>query len=179
MVYELLIMFYWTIYILWEIILIIIFIYLYFNQLQTLRVQHASCHEMSERRRLVKLKDMKKEIFPFILLSCGLGHSQISALPGLHKTVASHSYSISSSSRVHPPGNTPCIPPHKPPPCIPIMHHSPCWPDTQTSYLETFLHGINPPLPMPTHWTTINTLSYIDTLSNPVILHLLRMSKPS
>ena len=43
---------------------------------------------MSESR-LVKLKDMKKEIFPFILLSCEVGHRRISDLPGLHKAVAS------------------------------------------------------------------------------------------
>ena len=52
------------------------------------RGRHASCREMRESRRLVKLKDMKKEIFPFLLLSCGLGHRRISALPGL-KAVAS------------------------------------------------------------------------------------------
>ena len=38
-----------------------------------------------------------------MLLSCGLGHRRISALPGLHKAVASHNYSISSRSRVHSP----------------------------------------------------------------------------
>ena len=63
-----------------------IFIYsLYFNQFPPLRGGHASCHEMSESRRLVKLKDS----FPFMPLSCGLGHRRTSALLGLHKAVAS------------------------------------------------------------------------------------------
>ena len=59
----------------------LIFIYLlYFNQLLPAWLWYASCHEMNKSRKLVKLNDMKKEIFPFILLSCGLGHRQISAL---------------------------------------------------------------------------------------------------
>ena len=88
---------------------------------------------------------MNKEIFPFMLLSCELGHRRISALPSLLKAVASYNYSISSKSRVHPPSITPCIPPHKPPPYTPIMHHSPCLPDIHTSLLQAVLHGINPP----------------------------------
>ena len=85
-----------------------IFIYLLnFNQFPPPRGRHASCREMSETRRLVKLKDMKKEIFLSMPLSCGLSHRRISALPGLHKAVGSHNYGTSSKS---------CIHPHKPSP---------------------------------------------------------------
>ena len=65
-----------------------IFIYLYinfilyFNQLHPPRCRRASCHDMSESRRPVKVKDMKKEIFPFMPLSCLLGHRRISNLQG-------------------------------------------------------------------------------------------------
>ena len=62
------------------------------------------CHEMSESR-LLKLKEMKKRKFPLYALNCGLGHRRISALPGFHKAVPSHNYSILSRSRVHPLGN--------------------------------------------------------------------------
>ena len=68
---------------------IILLILLYFNQFPPPRCRHASFHERSENRRLVKPRDMKKEISPFMFLSCGLGRRRISALPGLHKAVAS------------------------------------------------------------------------------------------
>ena len=62
---------------------------LYFNQFPPLWGRHTSCHEMSESRRLLKLKDMKREIFTFILLSCRFDHRWIFTLPVLHKAVAS------------------------------------------------------------------------------------------
>ena len=104
-----------------------------------------------------------------MLLSCGLGHKRISA-------VASHNYSISSRLRVHPLGNAPCIPPHKPSPYTPIIHHSPCLTGIQTSILQAVFHGINPPLPWSTHWSTTNTLSNIYPLSNSVVLHCFHMA---
>ena len=112
-----------------------------------------------------------------MFLSCGLGHRWISTLPGLHKDVASHNYGISSRSRVHSPGSAPCIPSHKLPPYTPIMHHSPCLHDIQAS-LQTVLHGISSPVSQPTHCATTNTHSYIDPLSNPVILHSFHMAEP-
>ena len=124
-------------------------IYLFNKQhlLPPLRGWHTSYYEMSKNRRLVKLKYMKKRN---VLLSCEYSHRRISALPRLHKAVASHNYSISSRSRVHPPDIAPCIPHHKPPPYTPIMQHSPCLPDIQTSFFQAILHGLNPPLPRPT-----------------------------
>ena len=56
---------------------IYLFYLLYFNQFPPPQGRNASCHEMSESRRLVKLKD----IFPFMLFSCELGHRRNSALP--------------------------------------------------------------------------------------------------
>ena len=109
-------------------------------------------------------------------LSCGLCHKRISALQGLNIVVATHNCGISSKPRVHSPGNTPCISPHKPPPYNPIIQHSPCLPDIQTPFLQAVLHGINPPLPQ---GTTTSTLSYIEPLSNFVILHSLYMAEPS
>ena len=114
-----------------------------------------------------------------MLLICGLGHRRISALPGLHRAMASQNYNISSRSRVHPSGKAPYIPPHKPLPYTPIEHHSLCLPDIQTSLLQVILHDINSPLPRPTHWTNTSTLSYIDSLGNPVIFHPLHMAEPS
>ena len=46
-------------------------------------------------------------------------------------------------------------------------------------FLLAFLHGISPPLPQPTHWTTTSKLPYIDPLYNPVILHFLHMAETS
>ena len=77
------------------------------------------------------------------------------------------------------PRYAPCILPHKPSPYTPIMHHYPCFPDIQTPFLQTVLHGINPSLPWPTHWATTNTLPYIDlfifssnTQQNSEVVHL-------
>ena len=73
-----------------------LFIYLYINLfikqhlLPPPCVRHASCHEISESRRLVKLKDIKKEISPFMLSSCRPGQRQTSTLTGFYKAVASH-----------------------------------------------------------------------------------------
>ena len=103
----------------------------------------------------------------------GLGIEQTSTLQGLYVAVSSLNCGLSSKSRINSPGYTPCIPPHKHPPYTPIMHHSPCSSDIQTSYLLVVLHSINSPLSQPTHWVTNSTLSYIDPLSNPDILHSL------
>ena len=59
------------------------------------------------------------------------------------------------------------------------MHHSPCLPGIQTPFLQAFLHGINPAFPGPNHCATINTLPYINLLSNPVILYSLHVAEPS
>ena len=135
-------------------------------------------HEMSKSRRLVKLKGVKKEIFPFIPSRCGLGQRRISILPGFHKVVSFHNYGISSRSRVQPLINAPRIPPHKPLSYSPIMHHSPCLPDIQTSLIQAVLHCINSSLrSLPTERLQ-HTLLY-NPLSNPVILHPLHMVEPS
>ena len=122
---------------------------------------------------------MKKEIFPFIPLSCGLGHRQTSALQGLQIAVATDNCSISSKSKDHLPGNVPRILPHKPLSYTPIMYHSTCLLDILPFFLEAFLHGINPSLPRATQWVTTNTLPYIYPLSIPLILHSLHMVEPS
>ena len=61
------------------------FIYLlYMNQFPLLCGWHTSC-QMSESRRSVQLIDRKKEIFPFMPLSSGLGymHSPLK-IPAIH-----------------------------------------------------------------------------------------------
>ena len=112
--------------------------------------RHASCHEMRESRS-VKLKDMKEEIFSFILLSCGLGQKRVSALPGLirlwHLTTIASRQGQGFISRATPHA----FPLKKTSPYTPIMHHFPYLPDIQTSLLQAVLHYINPPLPRPTH----------------------------
>ena len=142
---------------LYIIYLFIIIYFLYFNQFPTLRGRNASCHEMSESRRLVKLKDMKREIFPFMPLSCGLGHRRTFGLQGLHTAFAIYNWGISSKSRAHTSGNTRCIPSRKPSPYPPIMYHYPFLPDIQTPFLQAVLLRLNPSLPRPTHSVTTNT----------------------
>ena len=75
-----------------------------------------------------------------------------------------------------PRGYAPCIPPLKPPPFTPIQHHSPYLPDIQTSFPQTFLHGINPSLPRSIHCAPTKTLPCIDSLGNLIILHSLHMT---
>ena len=111
---------------------------LYFNQFLPSPGQHASCHEMSKSRRLVKFKEMKKRNFPLYALKLW-AWPQMDYCPGSR---ASQSCGISSRSKVHPPGNVPCIPSYKLPPYTPIMHH----PDIKTSFLKAVLHGINSPI---------------------------------
>ena len=53
-----------------------------------------------------------------------------------------------------------------------------CTIDIQTHFYA-FLHGINPPLPRPTHWTATSTLPYTDPLRNIVLLHSLHMTERS
>ena len=114
---------------------------------------------------------------PLYPLSSRLGRRQISTRR-LHISVTTNNCDISSKSGVHPPGYALCTPPHKPPPFTHILHHSPCLPDIQTSFPQTVLHSINLSLSWPTHWMTTSTLSYIDSLSNSIILHSLHMPKP-
>ena len=103
-------------------------------------------------------------------LSCGLSHRRTSTFQGLHVAVAScYSQGSSDASR---------IPLHKPSHYTPIMHHSPCWPDIQTPFLQTILHGVNSSLPRPTLLATTSTLSYIDPQWNFVLLHSLPMEEP-
>ena len=92
-------------------------------------------------------------------LSCWLGHRHISTLPGSYKAVSSHQ------------GQG----------FILQAMHSSAFPFTKSHHtllscaillLQADLHGINPPVPWPTHWGTSSTLFYIDPLSNPVILEL-------
>ena len=121
-----------------------VYIYLlYFNQLPPPRGRHASCPEMSESR-LVKLKDIKKGNFPLYARKLWDWPQTNFRPPGFHEAVVFHNYTISSRSGVHPPGNAPCILPHKPPQYTPIMPHSPCLPDIQTSLLQAVLYSINP-----------------------------------
>ena len=89
--------------------------------------------------------------------------------------MATHSCGISARSGVHHPGYALCIPPHILPPLTPLLHNSLCLPDIQTSFPKTVLHSINSSLPRPTHWTTTNTSSNKDTLSNPIPLHPLHI----
>ena len=129
---------------------LLLFIYLlYFNQFPLLWSWYESWHETSETGRSVKLKDMNTEMFPFMSLSCGLGDRRTSALQGFHIAVVTCNCGIPSKSRVHPPGNTPCIPHYKPHHTLisTIMHHYPCLADVRTPFLLAVLHGINPSLP--------------------------------
>ena len=82
-------------------------------------------------------KEEKQKIFPIYPLSFSLGHRRTSTLQGLHIGVATHNCGISLRSRVHPPGYSPCIPPHKPPPFTPILDLSPRLPDIQTFFFLT------------------------------------------
>ena len=120
---------------------------------------------MSESRRSVKLKDMKKEIFPLMLLSCKLGYRQTSTLQGLHIAVATHKYLISLKSGVHPPDYAAHIPPYNPPSITPIVHHFPCMSDIHTSFFVTVIHSMNAPLPLPTYTLLTHSLSAILSLS--------------
>ena len=111
-------------------------------------------------------------------LSCELVHGQISALQGLHVAAATRNCGILSKSRVYPTSNSSCIPFPKPTPHTPTMNHSPCLPNLQTPFLFKQPFTVNPSLPRPTHWPTTNTLRYIDSRSNSVILHSLHMAEP-
>ena len=71
-----------------------------------------------------------------------------------------------------------CIPPYKSSPFTTIMYHSPCMPDIQTSFLQAVFHGtIHLLRGLPTEQPPAH--SYIDSLSNPVVLHSLYMAEPS
>ena len=99
--------------------------------------------------------------------SCGLSHRPISTLLGFIKL-----WHL-SWSRVHSLGNSPSQ--------TPTIHfyHAPfsLVADIQKSFLQAVLHSINPLLPWPTHSATTSTLSYIDPLTNTVILHSLHMAE--
>ena len=122
---------------------------------------------------------MKKEIFSYMPLSCGLGHRRTSALQGFHIAVATHNCTISSKSKVNPPGIAPCIPPHKPSPYTPIMHHSPCLPDNQIPFLQAGFHVFNLSLRRPTHWATTSILDYGSCVYFSAIMCHLRHLNPT
>ena len=123
---------------------------------------------------------MKKEIFPFMILSCGLGHRRTFALQGLHIAVATQNCGISSKSRVNSRDDAPRIPPHKPRTFTPVIHHSLCFLDVKTSFLNpSFTVSIHLFLSSTYPLSDYSTLLYIDPLSNPVILHSLHMAEPS
>ena len=130
---------------------------------------------MSESRRLVKLKDKKKEIFPFMLLSFGLCHRRISVLAGLHKAVASFNYSISSRSRVHTLDDAPCIPSQTPA----ILLLSTILLAYLTSKPLFFKRFFTVSIRLLHVLPTTSTHSYIETFSNPVVLHPLHVAEPS
>ena len=121
---------------------------------------------MNESRRLVKLKDMKKEMFSFMPLTCGLEHRRTSTLQRFHIAVATHK---GSPPRPIPHTSPPGKPRHTLISCTILFA---CL--TSKPFIQTFLHGIILPLPRPTHWVTTSTHPYIDPFSNPVILHPLQ-----
>ena len=92
--------------------------------------------------------------------------------------MATNNCGISSNTRVHHSGNSPHIPPHKPPPFNPIMHPSPCLLDIQTfslSSLSWYQSTSFLPYPLSDYQhTPLNR----DNLSNYVILHFLHMAEP-
>ena len=134
-------------------------------------------NKINESRRSIKLKDIKKLIFPFMPLSYGLGCRQTSTFQELHIAVATYNCGTSSKSRIHSSANNLCIPPYKPSPYTSIMHHYPCLADIKTPFRQAVLYSTNPSFIQPTHWATTNTLSYIDPFNNPVILHSLHMAE--
>ena len=89
----------------------LLFIYLlYCHLFPSPRGRHASWQEKSYSKRTAKLKKEKKnKISPLCPLSCRLGHKRTSILQKLHIAEATHSFLISSKSRVHP---SPLCPTH-------------------------------------------------------------------
>ena len=85
---------------------------------------------------------------------------------------------ISSRSRVHPPGNVPCILPHKPRhtllSCTILLV---CLTYKPLFFKHSFTVSIHLFQGLLTE--TSSTHSYIDPFSNPVVLHSLHMAKPS
>ena len=81
---------------------------------------------------------------------------------------------ISSRSRVHHPGYAPCIPPHKPPPYTILLA---CLTSKPLFFKKPFPVSINLFRCLPNE--RLPALSYIDSLTNPTILHPLQMAEPS
>ena len=143
-------------------------IYYNFNKVPAPCGWRASCHEMSKSRRLVKLKGMKKEIFHFMPLSCGVRHRQTSILQGLHIAVATHSDSILTGQKLIPQA-TPHIFP------ITYPHHTilsciiflACLTSKPLFFKQAFTVSIHLFLSLP-----------IDPHNNAVILHSFHMAEP-
>ena len=111
--------------------------------------RYPSCHEISESRRSVKLKDMKERNFPLYALKLWpWAHIDI------HPLRASYSYGNSqlwhlSKVKGSSPGRRPTHSLLQTPAIK--FYHGPFFPDIKTSFVQTLLHGINPSLPWPTH----------------------------
>ena len=127
---------------------------------------HASFHEMSESR-LVKPKDMKKEIFPFMLLSCGLGHRRISSIQGFirlwYLTIIASRQGQGFISRATPHAFPFTNPRHTLLSCIILL-----------ACLTS-----KPPSNSPSGYQSTSSAAYQHTLplSNPVVLHPLHMAE--
>ena len=93
-----------------EVLILFVYFLLYINHF----LQPWGRHTSAKRQK-------KKEIFPFMPLSCGFGHRTDFHLSRASYSCATHNFGISSKSRVHPLVDDPA--------------HSPCFPDIQTSFL--------------------------------------------
>ena len=97
-------------------------------------------HEMRYSKRETKKEKKRKINFPLCTHKVeGLVTDRFPPTSFI-VAVASHNCGISSRSGAHPPGNTPCIPPHKPQPFTRILNHFPCLPDIQTFSLNSLSH---------------------------------------
>ena len=131
---------------------------------------------MSGSRRETKLKRKeKKELFPLYTLKfLDWPHTDIHP-----SRVVTHNYDLSSKSRVHSPGFTPCIPPHKPTIhsyyasfSLLARHPNSFFLNCPSQYQSTSskLKPLSDYLHTPQHRPFYNTC---------VILHSLHMAKPS
>ena len=129
---------------------------------------------MSECRRSVKLKDRKKEIFPFMPLRCGLDHRQTSTLQGLHISVAIHNCVFSLKSRRHLSGDAPGKPPTNSylESFSLLARHPNLFFFKQSFMVSIHLFCCLPSERLPGH-------SHIDPISNTIILHSFHMAEPS
>ena len=114
---------------------------------------------------------LKKQIFPFMPLSCRLGHWNIFTKE-FHIAVATQNCGISSRSWVHPPGSALCIPPSQAitiPPFSLLGWHSDLFFLSSLSQYQSISY---------TAYPLNNSYIFLDSLTNPILLHPLHMAKP-